>query len=100
MERHPQFLVTTTDIRGEWSEPVYLHSRGFDGSLFHQSNGKKWFLNMLIDHRSGKFFGGIEMQEYDPKLKRLVGQVHYLTEGTALGCTEGPHLLEKDGFFI
>ena len=95
----PNYLVTTTDIRGEWSEPIYLHSRGFDGSLFHQSNGKKWFLNMLIDHRLGKFFGGIEMQEYDPKLKRLVGQVHYLTEGTALGCTEGPHLLEKDGFF-
>ena len=36
----PNYLVTTTDIRGEWSEPVYLHSRGFDGSLFHQSNGK------------------------------------------------------------
>ena len=25
--------------------------------------------------------------------------MHYLTEGTVLGCTEGPHLLEKDGFF-
>ena len=47
-------LVTTTDIRGEWSEPVY-QSRGFDGSLFHQSNGKKWFLNMLIDHRWENF---------------------------------------------
>jgi len=95
----PNYLVTTTDIRGEWSEPVYLHSRGFDGSLFHQSNGKKWFLNMLIDHRAGKFFGGIEMQEYDPKLKQLKGKVHYLTAGTELGCTEGPHLVEKDGFF-
>lgn len=95
----PNFLVTTTDIRGEWSAPVFLHARGFDGSLFHQSNGKKWFLNMLIDHRGGKFFGGIEIQEYDPTAKKLTGPVHFLTEGTALGCTEAPHLFEKNGFF-
>ncbi|MET1258101.1 glycoside hydrolase family 43 protein [Flagellimonas sp. DF-77] len=94
----PNFLVTTTDIHGEWSEPIYLSSRGFDGSLFHASDGKKWFLNMLIDHRAGKFFGGIEMQEYDPDGKKLVGPVHYLTEGSALGISEGPHLLEKDGW--
>ena len=53
----PIFLVSTTDIRGKWSAPVFLHARGFDGSLFHQSNGKKWFLNMLVDHRGGKFLG-------------------------------------------
>ena len=95
----PNYLVTATDIQGAWSDPIYLSSRGFDGSLFHQSNGKKWFLNMLMDHRGGKFFGGIEMQEYDATARQLVGEVHYLTAGSELGISEGPHLLEKDGWF-
>jgi len=95
----PNYLVTTNDIFGDWSDPIYLSSRGFDGSMFHQSNGKKWFLNMLLDHRKGKFFGGIEMQEYDLDQRKLVGKVHYLTEGTDLGCTEGPHILEKHGYY-
>ena len=95
----PNYLVTTTDIMGDWSEPIYLSSRGFDGSLFHDTNGNKWFLNMLLDHRNGRFFGGIEMQEYDPSAKKVVGKVHYLTPGTALGCTEGPHLYQRNGYY-
>ena len=95
----PNYLVTTADIRGPWSDPIYLSSRGFDGSLFHQSNGEKWYVNMLVDHRGGKFFGGIEMQEYDPIQKKLVGEVHYLSKGSDLGKSEGPHLYEKDDFF-
>lgn len=95
----PNYLITTNDIRGEWSDPVFLSARGFDGSLFHQSNGKKWYVNMLVDHRGGKFFGGIEMQEFDPVLKKLIGKVHYLTQGSELGKSEGPHLYEKDDFF-
>ncbi len=95
----PNYLVTTTDITGDWSEPVYLNSRGFDASLFHDQNGKKYYLNMLVDHRGGKFFGGIEMQEYDPIQQKLVGDIKYLHDGTAHGCTEGPHLLQKDGYY-
>ncbi|WP_422080998.1 glycoside hydrolase family 43 protein [Ulvibacterium sp.] len=95
----PNYLVTAKDVKGDWSEPVYLSSRGFDGSLFHDSDRKKWFLNMLVDHRNGKFFGGIEMQEYDPIDQRLIGKVHYLTEGTALGLSEGPHLYRENGYY-
>lgn len=94
----PNYMVTTTDIYGDWSEPIYLSSRGFDGSLFHDG-GKKWYVSMLVDHRNGKFFGGIEMQEYDPIQKKLVGEVHYLTEGTNLGLTEGPHLYRRNGYY-
>ena len=36
------FLVTAPDIRGPWSEPVYLHSAGFDASLLHDRDGRKW----------------------------------------------------------
>lgn len=44
------YLVTTRDIEGDWSEPIYMNSRGFDASLFHDENGKKWFLSMTYDH--------------------------------------------------
>ena len=95
----PNFMVTTNDILGDWSEPVYLSSRGFDGSLFHDTDGKKWYVSMLVDHRNGKFFGGIEMQEFDPEKRQLVGKVHYLTKGTELGHSEGPHLYRKNGYY-
>ena len=57
------------------------------------------FLNMLVDHRKAKFFGGIVLQEFDPKNKKLTGPVHYIFEGTELGKTEGPHLYQKDGYY-
>jgi xylan 1,4-beta-xylosidase len=95
----PNYLVTTEDIRGDWSEPIFLNASGFDGSLFHDDDGRKWYTSMLMDHRKGKFFGGIILQEYDPVAQQLVGDVHYLFEGTELGCTEGPHIYKKDGYY-
>lgn len=95
----PNYLVTTKDIRGEWSAPIFLGSSGFDGSMYHGEDGKKWYLSMLVDHRKGKFFGGIIMQEYDPSASKLIGQVHYLFEGTELGCTEGPHLYKVGAYY-
>ncbi|MFY0688089.1 MAG: glycoside hydrolase family 43 protein [Cyclobacteriaceae bacterium] len=95
----PNFLVTTTDILGEWSDPIYLSSHGFDGSLFHDDDGRKWFTSMLVDHRKGKFFGGIIMQQFDQDVKRLVGPVHHIHQGTELGKTEGPHLYKRKDYY-
>ena len=95
----PNYLVTARNVRGKWSEPIYLSSSGFDGSLFHDIDGRKWFTSMLVDHRKGALFGGITLQEYDPETNGLVGKRHYLTSGTELGKTEGPHLYKKDGYY-
>ncbi len=95
----PNYLVTADDILGEWSEPIYLSSAGFDGAMFHDDDGRKWYTSMLVDHRNENFFGGIVLQEYDPLQQRLVGPVHHLTFGTALGYTEGPRLYKKDGYY-
>jgi hypothetical protein len=48
------YLVTADDIEGPWSDPVYLNSSGFDPSLFHDDDGRKWLLNQLWDHRPGR----------------------------------------------
>ncbi|MBB4802676.1 xylan 1,4-beta-xylosidase [Flavobacterium nitrogenifigens] len=95
----PNYVVTTNDILGDWSEPVYLTSAGFDGSFFHDNDGKTWYINMLVDHRKGKFFGGIELQEYDTLEKKLIGEIFYLTSGTNLGFTEGPHLYKRNDYY-
>lgn len=96
----PNFVVTASNIEGPWSEPVYLNSSGFDPSLFHDDNGRKWLVNMLWDHRSNKnSFAGIVLQEYSAQLKQLIGPVLPIYKGTALGLTEGPHLYKKDGWY-
>lgn len=95
----PNYLVTSKEIDGEWSDPIFLDSRGFDPSMYHEADGKKYYLSMLVDHREGKLFGGIIMQEYDSNLKQLIGPTHYLFKGTELNCTEGPHMYKRNGYY-
>jgi xylan 1,4-beta-xylosidase len=93
------YLVTAETIDGEWSDPVHLNSSGFDPSLFHDEDGRKWLVNMLWDHRPGrKRFAGIVAQEYSPEARALIGERSLIFEGTALGLTEAPHLYKRDGY--
>ena len=48
------YLVTAEKIDGDWSEPIYLNSSGFDPSLFHDDDGRKYLVNMLWDHRANQ----------------------------------------------
>jgi xylan 1,4-beta-xylosidase len=93
------YLVTSTDIGGEWSDPVYLNSSGFDPSLFHE-DGKHYLLNMLWDHRPGRGrFAGIVIQEFSAPAQRLIGERRVIFQGTPLGLTEGPHLFRRGGYY-
>ncbi|HCL03565.1 MAG TPA: glycoside hydrolase family 43 protein, partial [Lachnoclostridium phytofermentans] len=80
------YLIQSNAIDGEWSEPIYLNSTGFDPSLFHDTDGRKYLVNM----RNG--FKGILLQEYDSKEQKLVGEIKNIFYGTSYGYTEGPHL--------
>jgi len=95
----PNYLVTATDIEGPWSEPIYLNSSGFDASLFHDDDGKSYLVNMLMDHRNNRFFGGIVLQEFDKAKQCLTGDIHYIFEGTEHGRTEGPHIYKRNGYY-
>jgi len=97
---HHNYLVTAANVEGPWSEPIYLNSSGFDPSLFHDDDGRKWLVNMVWDHRTGRNpFGGILLQEYNLKAQKLVGPVKNIFRGTELGFTEGPHLYKHDGYY-
>lgn len=95
------YLVTTTDIfSGEWSEPIYLNSSGFDPSLFHDDDGRKWLVNMRWDHRVEKNdFSGILIQEYSPEKKGLIGEPRLIFKGTEVGATEAPHIYKLNGYY-
>lgn len=94
------YMVTTNDILGEWSDPIYLNSSGFDPSLFHDEGGRKWFVSMLCDHRKRKNkFGGIILQEYSTEEKKLIGKPVNVYSRGAVGLVEGPHIYKKNGYY-
>jgi xylan 1,4-beta-xylosidase len=94
------YLITAPSLDGPWSDPVALHGRGFDASLFHDADGRTWMLSMVADWRPGRDrFAGISMQEYDRRERRLTGPERMIFSGTAAGMTEAPHLYRKDGWY-
>jgi xylan 1,4-beta-xylosidase len=94
------YLVTSPTIDGDWSDPIPLNSSGFDPSLFHDDDGRKYLVNMLWDHRPGRHhFGGIVLQEYSVKERTLVGERVNIFAGTSIGFTEAPHLYKRNGYY-
>jgi xylan 1,4-beta-xylosidase len=94
------YVVTADGIEGPWSDPVYLNGSGFDPSLFHAADDRKWLVNMVWDHRPGHDrFPGIVLQEYSEAERRLLGEPEWIFRGTELGCTEGPHLYQRGDYF-
>lgn len=94
------YLVTCETIDGEWSDPVFLNSSGFDPSLFHDDDGRKYVVNMLWDYRPGhNRFAGIQLQEYSTTEKCLTGPREVIFKGTSIGLTEGPHLYKRNGYY-
>jgi xylan 1,4-beta-xylosidase len=94
------YLVTADSIDGEWSDPIIMNSSGFDPSLFHDDDGRKYFVNQLWDWRPGRNrFAGIVLQEYSHAERRLIGERTLIFEGTPLGLTEAPHLYKRDGWY-
>ena len=95
------YVVTARDINGPWSEPVYMNSIGFDTSLFHDDDGRKYFINMEWDYRrpGEETFAGILITEVDPVSLKFIGEPKKVFEGTDRGLVEGPHVYKKDGWY-
>lgn len=94
------YLVTAPSIEGPWSDPVFLNGLGFDPSLFHDDDGRKWLVQMQWNHRAAavpELFDGIVLQEFSARENRLVGPRHRIFSGSILGMTEGPHLYKRNG---
>jgi xylan 1,4-beta-xylosidase len=100
------YITHAPAITGPWADPIYVNSSGFDPSLFHGPDGRKWFLNMRWNHGpqgSGcngahDRFDGIELQEWGVD-HGLTGPVHTIYAGTDLGLTEAPHMFFRNGWY-
>ena len=93
------YLVTATDIHGPWSEPIALNNFGFDPSLFHDDDGRKYMVSMVTDHRvPKKYVGRLVLQEYDPVKQKMTGPVKDIYRADKI-FLEGPHIFKRNGWY-
>ncbi len=95
------FVTTAPSIEGPWSDPVQLHSVGFDPSLFHDEDGRSYLVCLQWELRDGDGRPDcIVAQEYDRFSKKLVGELVEIYRGaTRRGCLEGPNLYKRDRYY-
>lgn len=95
------YLITASDIKGPWSEPIYLHSAGFDASILHDDDGKKYIVSLEWETREGyEKPGAVCIAEYSPVEKKIIGYPkRFWQGGTDRGCIEAPHLYKRKGFY-
>ena len=101
------YIVTADAVDADWSDPIYCNSSGFDPTLFHDDDGKKWFANMQWRHTTNSIggqpthpaFDGILLQQFDPQEGRLVGEITNIFPGSPQGLVEAPHLFKRNGYY-
>ncbi|HYE11333.1 MAG TPA: glycoside hydrolase family 43 protein [Patescibacteria group bacterium] len=97
----PNYVVKAESIEGPWSEPVFINCSGFDPSLFHDDDGRKYIVNMEWDYRkqdNGQFTG-ILLTEIDPVSLKPITEPIRIFKGSERGLVEGPHLYKLDGYY-
>ena len=95
------YLITAKDIKGPWSEPVYIHSSRFDASILHDDDGRKYIVSLEWETREGyEKPGAICMVEYSPEKKEIIGYPKRIwSGGTDRGCIEAPHLTKRGDYY-
>ena len=95
------FVIKSKNIEGPWSEPVYIHSSGFDASILHDDDGRKYIVSLEWETREGyEKPGAICMVEYCPEKKEIIGYPKRIwSGGTNRGCIEAPHLTKRGEYY-
>ena len=95
------YLATTEDIHGPWSGPIRVNGVGFDASLFHDDDGRKYLVQQTWDHREYKHaFHGITLTEFDTATMRLKPETaRTIWMGDDVKLVEGPHLYKINGWY-
>lgn len=95
------FLITASELFGEWSEPVYLHSSGFDASIFIDDDGRQYITSLEWETRdSYEKPGVICLVEYSPSSKEIIGYPKRIwAGGTNRGCIEAPIITKRGEYY-
>ncbi|MCP0887025.1 glycoside hydrolase family 43 protein [Ligilactobacillus sp. WILCCON 0076] len=93
------YLTTSTDIHGPWTDPIVVNGVGFDASLFHDDDGRKYLVQQTWDHREYHHeFNGITLTEFDTSDMHLKPETaRTIYDGTDVKLVEGPHLYKING---
>ena len=100
------YITACDTIDGAWCDPWYVSSHGFDPSVFHDDDGRKYFMVLQWNHRGAgtggnpahSSFDGILLQEWSPEAG-LIGPIKRIYDGTDRGLTEGPHIFKRGGMY-
>lgn len=89
------FYVTTSDIYGEWSEPIVVEQDGIDPSLYFE-NGRAYFMSNGTDD-SGDH--GVTQCEIDIKTGKKLSTSKTIWHGSGGRFLESPHLYKIGDFY-
>lgn len=87
-------LVKTKDIRGQWSEPVYIDQNGIDPSLLF-ADGKVYFCS-TGEYEEGS---GLYLCEIDADTGEKLTPSRFLSRGAGGKFPEGPHIYKIKGMY-
>lgn len=87
------FYITTTDIYGEWSEPIFVDQEGIDPSLYFE-DGKTYFMSNGSDENG---LGCIYQCEIDVKTGKRLTESRPIWKGSGGRYLEAPHLYKING---
>lgn len=102
--RGGNFLLTTRDPAGDWSEPIWLEQGGIDPSLTF--DGDEVYLISTntggVNHEeipawAGRY--GIVQSKIDLTTGKLLTKPRYIGSGTGAKCPEGPHLYRRGNHY-
>lgn len=102
------FMVTTTDPAGEWSDPVWLDNvGGIDPSIFFDDDGKTYIMNNDAPVGEPLYDGhrAIWIREYDVENNKSISEPKVIINGGVdisqePAWIEGPHLMKVNGEYI
>jgi xylan 1,4-beta-xylosidase len=89
------YYVSTTDIYGEWSDPVEVDMDGIDPSLYFE-NGSAYYMTNGSDESGA---GGIVQCEIDIRTGKKLSPKKLLWKGAGGRYLEGPHLYKINGTY-
>lgn len=95
------YAMWAEDIKGPWSEPIFLTAIGFDPALFHDEDGKHYLAILEWETRQGyQAPGHIVIAEADLEKGGIVGQWHRINHGfTTRGCAEAPQIYKRQDYY-
>jgi len=102
------FIVTTTDPAGGWSDPIWLGFDGIDPSIFFdESTGRAWIVNNGNPPDNAPLYDGhraIWIQEWDIAAQRPTGERKIIINGGVDLAQqpvwiEGPHIYKRGDWY-